>query len=55
MLSQRLQPLRSPLGEIWPLFAVGIGLVGLWRGAQATSELISILTLTGAMGGGQDS
>lgn len=43
---------RARLGETWFVFAVGLGLVGLWRGAQATSELVSILTMTGAVGGG---
>lgn len=43
--------LRAPLGELWPLLAVGIGLVGLLRSAQATGELLSILEWTGAIGG----
>jgi hypothetical protein len=49
-----LQPnrmLRAPLGELWPLLAVGIGVAGLLRGAQAAGELLSILEWTGALGG----
>ncbi|WP_172450607.1 hypothetical protein [Candidatus Chloroploca asiatica] len=53
MVRELFQPLRTSLNESWPLFAVGLGLAGLWRGAQVTSELLSILVLTGAISADQ--
>ncbi len=44
--------LRAPLGAIWPLVALGVGVAGLIGSAQAAGELLYILECAGAVGGG---
>jgi hypothetical protein len=39
------------IAAIWPLFAAGIGLAGMFRAARAISELLLVLESSGAMGG----
>ncbi|MEI7769685.1 MAG: hypothetical protein WCI67_06850 [Chloroflexales bacterium] len=36
---------------VWPLFAAGIGMAGIFRAAKAISELLLVLESSGAMGG----
>jgi hypothetical protein len=43
--------LRAPLGEIWPLLAVGVALASLIGTVQAAGELRYILECAGAVGG----
>lgn len=42
---------REPLGALWQLLAVSVGLAGLIGTAQAAGELLYILECAGAVGG----
>ncbi|WP_165774531.1 hypothetical protein [Candidatus Viridilinea mediisalina] len=54
-MTDHLAPTPSaPLGTIWPLIIVGIGVAGLFKSAQAMSEIVSILEWTGALGSKQE-
>lgn len=43
--------LRAPLGSLWPILAVGVGLAGLLGTARAAGELIYVLECAGAVSG----
>ncbi|MEI8309049.1 MAG: hypothetical protein WCF99_18450 [Chloroflexales bacterium] len=47
----QLRVRSNKTAAVWPLFATGIGLAGMFRAARAISELLLVLESAGAMGG----
>ncbi|MEI7644780.1 MAG: hypothetical protein WCJ55_10910 [Chloroflexales bacterium] len=47
----QLRASGDEIAAVWPLFAAGIGLAGMFRAAKAISALLLVLESSGAMGG----